>query len=388
MRGFVSILLVLTISTSVHNCLKMLLSRKFTNNRRMSRLLSAATTDATSNTRKRLVFLGTPNFAADSLQTLFEASKEPSSSFDVVAVVTQPVSGLQKKVSPVQLLSRKLQLPLLSPETAKDTTFLEHLESLQVDLCITAAYGNYLPKRFLAIPKYGTVNIHPSLLPKYRGAAPVQRCLENGDTATGVSVAYTVQKMDAGPIIAQVPYPLTGSEKAPAVLADCFRLGTEALIHALPGILSGTALSTPQDESAKTEAPKLTMAESAVDFASMSAVNIHNKCRGFAEWPGIVGTFQIGASEAAVAIKIVTTVVLDARPGAAQCTREVSVIRQQYLGKDAHMLRVVCGDGSVLGVVELLPPSRKVMFVKDFLNGIKGDRSIRWADLPVPVHTL
>jgi methionyl-tRNA formyltransferase len=191
--------------------------------------------------------------------------------------------------------------------------------------------------------------------------------------------------MDAGPIIAQVPYRLIGDEKAPTVLSDCFRLGTEALVRALPGILSGTAPTTPQDESANSEAPKLTMAESAVDFASMSAACIHHKCRGFAEWPGIVGTFQIGASGDAAVIKIVTTVVLDAQPGAAQCTREVSVVKHPYQGKDAHLLRVVCGDGSVFGIVELLPPSRKVMFVKDFLNGIKGDRSIHWVAQPAPV---
>ena len=133
--------------------------------------------------RKKLVFLGTPECAARSLEILSTASSEVG--YDLVAVVTQPPapSGRNKKLtpSPVHILADKLQIPVLCPEKAKDPVFLESLRILQPDLCITAAYGNFLPTTFLQIPKLGTINIHPSLLPKYRGAAPVQRCLENGD---------------------------------------------------------------------------------------------------------------------------------------------------------------------------------------------------------------
>jgi methionyl-tRNA formyltransferase len=333
--------------------------------------------------KKRIVFLGTPAVAAESLQVLHDAAEKGSSGclFEVVAVVSQPISGTKKKPSPVQVTAGKLGLLTLCPETAKDPEFLSQLEKLDVDLCVTAAYGNYLPKRFLSIPKFGTVNIHPSLLPKYRGAAPVQRCLENGDSETGVSVLYTVQKMDAGPIIAQEPYKLNGQEKAPTVLSDCFKLGTAALINALPSIFNGTMKGTPQDDTAKTEAPKLTAEDSVIDFGQLTAAQVHNKCRGFAEWPGTIGTFQIGAEDGtnpAVGIKLVTTVVLDGQPGAAECTREVSVVKHKVNGKDVPVLRVVCHDGSVLGIVEVLPPSRRVMNVQDFINGLKGDRSIRW----------
>ena len=330
--------------------------------------------------KKRILFLGTPTFAAESLQTLYDTSCAPSCQFTIAGVVTQPISGTQKKASPVQLLAKKLQLPLLAPVTAKDPEFIEQLEKLNIDLCITAAYGNYLPRKFLSIPKYGTVNIHPSLLPKYRGAAPVQRSLENGDMATGVSVAYTVLKMDAGPIIKQIPYPLTGNEKAPQVLTDCFRLGTAALIDALPGIFDGTASQVPQCEEDKSEAPKLSMSESAVDFAKLTAAQVHNKCRGFTPWPGILSYFTVGDSaNPPTALKIITTIILDNQPNTAACTNEVSVIKHPYEGKDAHMLRVVCSDGSILGIVEVLPPHRKAMFVRDFLNGLKGNKSIKWS---------
>ena len=244
--------------------------------------------------RKRVVFLGTPQFAAESLQTIVDGSvSNVLSPFEVVAVVTQP-PGDVKKLSPVHKLGQALKLPVLSPETAKDAEFLTHLESLGIDLCITAAYGNFLPKRFLSIPKLGTVNIHPSMLPLYRGAAPVQRSLQNGDSSTGVSVAFTVHKMDAGPIITQIPYPLIGQEKAPEVLAECFRLGTRALLDALPSIFDGSVQTTNQDDKKATHAPKLTVDDAVVDFDTMSATTVHNRCRGFQDWPGVVATFQIG----------------------------------------------------------------------------------------------
>lgn len=328
--------------------------------------------------RKRVVFLGTPQFAAESLQTIVEKSVTSiASPFDVVAVVTQP-PGDKKKMSPVHKLGNALKLPVLSPETAKDEEFLAHLESLSVDLCITVAYGNFLPKRFLNIPKFGTVNIHPSLLPLYRGAAPVQRSLQNGDSSTGVSVAFTVHKMDAGPIIAQVPYRLTGHEKAPEVLTECFRIGTRVLIDALPSIFDGTVRVTNQVDADATHAPKLTVEDSVLDFATMSAVTVHNRCRGFQDWPGVLATFQIGSN--IVKMKLITTYVIEPAADSAERTHNVSVVKYiDSTGKKApDMLRVVCGDGSVLGILEVLPVSRKQMPIKDFMNGIKGDKTIQW----------
>lgn len=335
--------------------------------------------------RKRIVFLGTPQVAAESLQMIANASKEnQSSSFEIVAVVSQPPAGLKKvpPPSPVHALALKLQIPVLTPTSAKDEQFLSEFEALNVDMCITAAYGNYLPKKFLSVPKFGTVNIHPSVLPLYRGAAPVQRCLEHGDTSTGVSVLFTVSKMDAGPIIARVPYPLTGQEKAPEVLSACFRLGTRALLEALPAIFDGTVVTSAQDDAAATHAPKLTVQDAEIDFQAMGATGIHNKVRGFAEWPGTIATLQLGTGVSRV--KIITTYIIDPTPGAADPSQEVTVVKLPVPGgkkKPVDMLRVVCGDGSVLGILEVIPSQRNKMDIKALVNGIQGvqgNRTMRW----------
>ena len=151
------------------------------------------------------------------LRRLLEAAAQPDASFEVAAVVTQPPRPTgrgNRKVplpSPVQQLAAEAGLPadrILAPERPGDAAFLEALRQLSPDLCITAAYGNYLPSSFLAIPPHGTLNIHPSLLPAYRGAAPVQRALQDGVPVSGVTVLYTVKAMDAGPILAQQKLPV------------------------------------------------------------------------------------------------------------------------------------------------------------------------------------
>jgi len=324
----------------------------------------------------RIAFLGTPTVAAHSLQLLYDQSvphrkhafngSTPSSStrainYEIALVVSQPpaLAGRNKKLtlSPVHELANKLGLPLLTPDSAKDSEFLDHLEGADIDLCITAAYGNFLPKRFLSIPRCGTVNIHPSLLPRYRGAAPVQRCLESGDSATGVSIVFTVSKMDAGPIIRQIPYPLKGDEKAPQVLIDCFDAGTKGLIELLPRILTGDirfdviscmgANVTHQAEEDATPAPKLNSSDATVDFGTMTATQIHNRCRGYSEWPGIAASFIVGAEATEFSrIKIITTHVLpvpiDSSDGH---LHDIKVVKLNKM----DMLQVTCHDGSVLG---------------------------------------
>lgn len=169
---------------------------------------AAVMSTADSAGRKKVVFLGTPDIAASSLELLIEASRQgKGGGFDVVRAVSNPPARTgRKKVlqpSPVQALAERESIPVMTPATARDEEFLAELEGLEPDLCITAAYGQFLPRRFLNIPKFGTLNVHPSLLPLYRGASPVQRCLEAGDAKTGVTVAFTVLKMDAGPVVRQ-----------------------------------------------------------------------------------------------------------------------------------------------------------------------------------------
>ncbi|KAF7135523.1 hypothetical protein RHSIM_Rhsim08G0084800 [Rhododendron simsii] len=203
--------------------------------------------------------------SASVLEALFNASSAPDSLFEVAAIVTQPPSGRNrgKKVmaSPVaqHALDRGFPSDLIfTPERAGEETFLSNLRALQPELCITAAYGNILPNKFLKIPPLGTVNLHPSLLPLYRGAAPVQRALQDGVKETGVSLAFTVRALDAGPIIASERMEVDDQIKAPDLLALLFSRGSKLLIHELSSILDGSARlkAQPQEDSQATLAPK------------------------------------------------------------------------------------------------------------------------------------
>jgi len=283
----------------------------------------------------------------------------------------------------VHLLAEKLDIPLLIPEKCNEADFLEKLRSLSPDLCITAAYGNYLPKAFLTIPKHGTLNIHPSKLPKYRGASPVQRALENGDNEIGISILITVQKMDAGPIVRQIQYPLNGNEKADEVLENTFLLGVKELISLLPSVWKKNMTTIIQNENEATVAPKLTVEEARVDFSHNSATQIHNKCRGFAEWPGIWSMFSI-EDQQPQKIKIITTRVIESKPETIPIEnreKDVKIVKIDGI----NMFRVICGDGSVLGIVELQPQSRNIMRAKDFQNGMRG-QSLRWNPCPALVN--
>lgn len=168
-----------------------------------------------------------------------------------------------------------------SPQDA----FLDALEGMQPDLCVTAAYGNMLPQRFLDLPRHGTLNIHPSLLPRYRGAAPVNRALEAGDPVTGVSVAFTVRACDAGPVLAQEQLPLSGDEQAPELLRTLFAAGTELLVRSLPQVWNGTAAgaAVPQDDAAVTHADKMQKDDAWLDFRR-SAVELHNQVWDSGAW--------------------------------------------------------------------------------------------------------
>jgi methionyl-tRNA formyltransferase len=298
------------------------------------------------------------------------------------------------KKSPVHELAESLNIPTFYPEKANNAEFLEKLRAISPDLCITAAYGNYLPKAFLAIPKRGTINIHPSLLPLYRGAAPVQRCLEKGDSITGVSLLYSVQKMDAGPIVGKVTRKLYGHEKADSLLMELFTTGADELVRLLPKILDGTNEMMEQNDKDATAAPKLSIEDAKMDFSNMTAITIHNKVRGFADWPGTWSLFKVGDDGAPQRIKIITTVVLDENlinsieSNSVSETAEdnrVTMIAYPPLphsesDKNISVLKVKCSDNSLLGIIELQPESRKIMKAVDFFNGLRG-RNLFWCPL-------
>ena len=259
---------------------------------------------------------------------------------------------------------------------AKDPDFLEDLETnIKPDLCITAAYGQYLPKRFLATPTYGTVNIHPSLLPRWRGASPVQRSLEAGDNPVGVTVLFTVSKMDAGPIIAQVEQSITEDEQATTVLPQLFEIGTKSLLATLADVLTGkitmeTAME--QDKEKIVNADMIDPAEAELKVWEETARVCHNRVRGFRMWPGTFIYMTIGDEEP-TKVKIARTRVTG------ETMDSTNVIEIGTNKNDG--LKLVCHDGTVLEVLELQPVTKKVMDAKSFVNGLRG-RQVKWVETP------
>jgi methionyl-tRNA formyltransferase len=258
---------------------------------------------------------------------------------------------------------------------------LDDLEqNVKPDLCITAAYGQYLPKRFLATPTYGTVNIHPSILPRWRGASPVQRSLEAGDNPVGVTVLFTVSKMDAGPIISQKKHFLLDEENdtATIVLPLLFHIGTQLLMEAMPDLLQGKLnmeTATAQDETKIVNADMIHADEAELKPWQETARDMHNRLRGFSMWPGAFLYLKIGGGDEdgnaePTKFKILETRVLDE-----MVDEPTNVVAPGNTKKDG--LRVVCVDGSVLEINKLQPATRKAMDALSFVNGLQG-KTARW----------
>lgn len=208
---------------------------------------------------------------------------------EVAGVVTQPErpSGrrLELTACPVQELAQSLELPVLKPETIADPAVLQQLAGFQPDVAIVADYGQFLPAVLLSVPSKGTLNIHPSLLPKYRGAAPVQWAVARGEVATGVTILYVTEKMDAGGILAQEQVPIREDDTAASLTPLLAQLGASLLLRVLDEIREGRATARPQDESQVTMAPRLKKEDGRLDW-TLSAVALRNRIRGFTPWPG------------------------------------------------------------------------------------------------------
>ena len=271
-----------------------------------------ATPATPPTTPARVVFLGTPGVAASTLKQLYESSILNPSLFELVCIVTQPPkpSGRNNvvKKSPVHDLADSLSIPTLTPNKASSPDFLESLSHLNPDICITAAYGQYLPKRFLSTPKFGTLNIHPSLLPLYRGASPVQRSIQQDDDVLGVSLLFTVTPMDAGPIVAASTLDNDKTSTSLDLLDTLFTTGTKLLVDKLPMILSGEISQATgrgvvlQDEAEATGADKISKEEGELNFETMTAVECHNNVRAFFGWPG--SSMELKIDDEVVKVKV------------------------------------------------------------------------------------
>ena len=347
---------------------------------------------------RRVIFLGTPDVAAQSLTLLMDAAAAGrGGSFEVVGVVTQPPArsgrGQQLVPSPVQALAEERGIEVLAPVSAKDEGFLAALEAIEPDMCITAAYGNFLPKAFLSIPRFGTLNVHPSLLPRWRGASPVQRAVEAGDAEMGVSVVETVLKMDAGPILATRTIETAGDERADDLLQSLFVLGTEALIEVLPAVWDGAAARTDQDEANAVAAAKISKDEAILDLSATSAsdasdasdaiaLRAHNKCRAFVGWPGTSLEIEVidddeGASKDPITMRLKVVSTVFTPPSDEKCAAIVASLGEREVLLVDGMLATVCSDGSLLQITQVQPPNKKPMSARAFWNGLRG-ATLRW----------
>ncbi len=308
-----------------------------------------------SSLKNRIVFFGTPRFAADILQFLLCAQ------VPVVGVVTQPDRprgrSMQVSFSEVKELvhSKRPDLPVLQPEKASDEKFLEALASLQADLYVVVAFGQILPQKLLSKPRLGCINVHVSLLPKYRGAAPMQRCLLNGDAETGVSIQKMVRQLDAGDVIAVskmlIPEDMTFGE----LEAEMGQKSRELLLQVLRDYEVGEPGSSAQDPSLVTLAPKIEAEELEIHW-NKSAREIHNQVRAFSPRPGAWSWMEIGKKR----LKILRTKIISE-------SAQESAGRLLFVNKPI----VACGIGS-LELLEVQPEGKKKMSGGDWFRGVVG----------------
>ena len=237
----------------------------------------------------RIVFFGTPDFAVPTLEALHRSRHQ------VVAVVTQPDRargrGHHAQASPVKQLSERLELPLLQPQRLRDEAFLDTFRSLDADLGVVAAYGKILSDAVLAVPKRGLINVHASLLPKFRGAAPIHRAVMAGETMTGVTIMRVVKALDAGPMISKATRAIRDDETSAEVEHDLARLGAGLLVDAVDALAEGRVSETAQNEAEASYAHKIEKADGIIDW-SRTAHEIHNQIRGLHPWPHAYSDLQ------------------------------------------------------------------------------------------------
>lgn len=231
----------------------------------------------------RIVFMGTPEFAVPSLDALLHSPD------DVVGVVTQPDRpkgrGQELALSPVKLVAQRAQIPILQPLKMKDPAFLEALQAWRPDLIAVAAFGRILPKMILELPPNGCVNVHASLLPKYRGAGPIQWAVINGEHETGITTMLMDEGMDTGAILLQEPVPIAADDTAGSLSVKLAAVGGRLLLETLRRLKEGRLTPCPQDSSQASMAPLLKKEDGLLDW-SLPAAAIVNRVRGLSPWPG------------------------------------------------------------------------------------------------------
>jgi len=299
----------------------------------------------------RIVFMGTPDYSVRTLEALINAGHE------VVGVYAQPDKPVGRKriltAPPVKVYAQEKDIPVYQPDRLKAPEVLENLKELAPELIVVVAYGKILPEEILNLPPYGCINGHASLLPKYRGASPIQWSIVCGDKVTGVTVMYMDKGMDTGDIIETAEVKIGDEETAEELFERLSFVSAELTVKTIEKIKNGTAVRTPQIETDATYAPILTKDMALLDF-SKTAEELFNAVRGFYSWP--CAYFFLDGKRVKV-LKAKVAGVTDKPVG--------TVIRSD------SVLYIACGNGTVLELLEVQPEGSKAMTVSVMLNGKK-----------------
>jgi methionyl-tRNA formyltransferase len=298
----------------------------------------------------RIVFMGTPEFAVPSLEMLIKEK------YDVIAVVTQPdrPKGRKKILTPppVKEVAQKYQIPVYQPERIRKPEEMQKILDLKPDLIVTAAFGQILPKEILETPRFGCINVHASLLPKYRGGAPIHKAIMEGEKVTGVTIMYMVEKLDAGDIIAQREEPITPTDQTGTMYEKLSIVGAELLKEVLPPLIAGEIEAIPQDDKQATFAYNIRREDEKIDW-TRPAVEIANQVRGLHPWPVAFTMWQ--GKPFKVWWAEVSVEETDAMPGTILQLEETGIL-------------VATGYGTLI-LKEVQPAGKRRMDVAEFVRG-------------------
>jgi methionyl-tRNA formyltransferase len=303
----------------------------------------------------KLVFCGTPQFAVPTLEALIGAGH------DIALVVTQPDRpqgrGLELAMSPVKHCAQHCKLPVEQPEKIKNNTeFRARLEAIGADAIIVVGYGRLIPPWMLSLPPRGNINLHGSLLPKYRGAAPIQWAIAEGESVSGVTTMLLNEGLDTGDTLMQRELAIGVHENAVSYGQRLAAVGAELMVETLQGLQSGSLQPQPQDHSRATLAPVLKKEDGLADF-NFPAPRIYNRMRGFQPWPGCY-TFFRGK-------KLTITA---ASPTSSDSRQDSSTLKIE-----GHRLFVACGEKTALELLEVQPEGKRRMSAGDFLSGYRPE---------------
>jgi methionyl-tRNA formyltransferase len=301
----------------------------------------------------KLVFCGTPEFAVGTLEAVLAAGHE------VALVVTQPDRAAGRKMevhaTPVKRTALARGIPVVQPEKIKNNVeFRTQLEAIRPDAILVVAYGRIIPQWMLELPRYGNINLHGSLLPKYRGAAPIQWAVANGELVTGVTTMVLEAGLDTGPMLLAQVVPVGLEETAVDVFETLAAAGAELMVATLAGLEAGTITPQVQDHACATLAPILTREDGGIDFAR-TAKQIYDRWRGFQPWPGAHTTLR-GKKLIVQRMRLV-----DAAPA----------VEAGVIGGDRDRMLVGCGEGTVIEFVEVQMEGKKRMPAAEFLRGFQ-----------------